>query len=103
MQTNRARYLTKGKQIQPVIFYRLYFSRFEKGKGELSFSDTVGDFLGTYGQFNLPQRTKNAITIREASCFTITAATLFARHKPLQLLTLWNVEGSLGRSRMELK
>jgi hypothetical protein len=38
---------------------------------------------------------QSGLKIREASCFTITAPTLFARRKHLRLLVLWNVEGSL--------
>jgi hypothetical protein len=30
--------------------------------------------------------------IRKTSCFMITAPTVCARHKPLRLLVLWNVE-----------
>jgi hypothetical protein len=57
------------------------FSRFAKGKREFSSSDSAGDFLGTYEQFSVPQWIKSGITIREASCFAITAATLFAIYK----------------------
>jgi hypothetical protein len=46
-QTNRARHLTKRKQIQPAIFCRLHLSRFEKGKCDFSSSDPAGDFVWT--------------------------------------------------------
>jgi hypothetical protein len=99
-QTNRARHLTKRNQIQPVIFCRLHFSRFEKGKREPSLSDPANDLLGPSEQFNVPQRIKSAIKIREASCFTIIAPILFIKHQRLQLLVFWNVEGSLERLRV---
>jgi hypothetical protein len=35
--------------------------------------------------------------MQEASCFMITAPTLFARHNPLRLLFLWSVKESLER------
>jgi hypothetical protein len=56
--------------------------------------------LSSYGQFNAPQWIKSGIKIREASCFVITAPTLFTRYKLLRLLALWNIEQSLERSRV---
>jgi hypothetical protein len=52
-QTNCARHLTKRKKIQSTILYPLQFFRFTNGKCEFSSSDPAGDFLGTYGQFNV--------------------------------------------------
>jgi hypothetical protein len=51
----------------------------------------------------VPHWIKSGIKIREASCFMMTTPTPFARHNPLRLLALWNVEGSLERSRVELE
>jgi hypothetical protein len=59
------------------------FSRFEKGKREFSSPDPAEDVFGQYRQFNVLQWIKNGIKIREASCFTITTPTLFARHEPV--------------------
>jgi hypothetical protein len=51
----------KGSKFNQLDFCRLPFSRFEKGKREFSSSDCTGDFLGTYGQFNVPQWTESGI------------------------------------------
>jgi hypothetical protein len=56
--------------------------------------------LGRYGQFNVLSWIRSGIKIREASCFIVTAPTLFAMQKPLRLLALWNVEVSLEKSRV---
>jgi hypothetical protein len=46
---------------------------------------------------------KSIIKIQEASRFRMPTPTLFARHKILRLLALWNVEVSLETSRDELE
>jgi hypothetical protein len=56
----------------------IQFSRFEKEKREFSSLAPAGDFVSTYGQFNVPPRIKSDIKIREASYFIITAPALFA-------------------------
>jgi hypothetical protein len=71
------------------------FSPFEKGKREFSSSDSAGDLLGTYVQFNVPQRIRSGIKIREGSCFTLIASTLFARHKSLRHLSFGTLKGVL--------
>jgi hypothetical protein len=82
--------------------YILSITFFPICKGETCVS-IVGSrmrFSNTDGQFDLPQWIKSGIKIREASCLTIPAPTRIARHEPLRLLAVWNVEGSLERPRV---